>query len=480
MSTDNYYELFDVSMDADPATVEAGIKAARRRWRQLTGSPDKERARLAEQRMEQLEAAETTLLDAAARAAYDAELTAQLSAAPVAAAPVAEGTAWGERAKTYYYDGDVRNAYSAAKKGTDIDANDNLAWLVYVWSATDLKRYDDADFASAELVQRAGHVDSSHELRGGVLDAMGRYKEAEISFRKAIALSPSNAYYQGRAAWAVLDQGRLDDAVAEAWTVADRFPGEEYPPKVLRAAADALRDRKRPQDSLKVAQRLLGRDSSDDDAMLLVVLAIQEIETSVNIDVAITEAWQLLDAFPANPRAQKIVRYVIASLRERGRYGEALAQSRALLARFPHDQEVKKTFALSRIADAEANMSATGPGTHIILNKAQAAYYGGALSEIEGLDVTDPGIRTSVASMREYLARQTKTTVKLSFGKVVLALVAIIFFFVGISTIASGGFIWIIIAGLLGWAFTSLALKKQYALNYKSADVATRKRGLQR
>ncbi len=479
MTIDNYYELFEIDPGADEDAIRASIRAARKRWRQLTGSPDKERARLAEQRMEELEAAETTLLDAAARTTYDAELTTQLST-PAAAPQVPQTTDWGERAKAYYLAGDVRNAYTAAKKATDVDAENTLGWLVYVWAATDLTRYDDADFASAELVERLPQLDTSHELRGGVLDAMGRYREAEIAFRKAVALTPSNAYYQGRAAWAVLDQGRVDDAVAEAWKLVERFPGEEYPAKVLRAAAESLREKGRPQQALQLAWRLLQSRPVDDETMLQAVLAIEAIEKSVNVEIALTEAWRLLEAYRENPRAQQVVRYAILSLRERNRDADALVHARALLAWLPHDQDVKKVFALCRISDAESNMAQTGHGTHIILNKAQASYYAAALAEIDGLDVTDPGVRRSAATMREYLGRQTATKFRLSVGKVFLAILALILFFIGIATIGGGGIIWILIAGLLGWAFYALTLKKQYRINYTQASPAVRRLGLQR
>lgn len=485
MALDDYYELFDISRDADDADIRSTLRAARKRWRPQTGSPDRDRARQAEDRMRQSEDAEQTLLDPAARAAYDAELSAQQSAAvaePVAGTETvaSAGTDWSERAKSYYNAGDVRNAFTAAKKATDLTPGSTLGWLVYVWASTDLKKFDDADFASAELVQRAPDIETSHELRGDVLDAMGRYGEAERAFRTAATLAPSNAYYQSRVAWAKLDQGRVDEAIGDAWELIRRFPDESYPAKVLRAAAEELREKKRPVEALQLMQKLAASRPMEDATMTQLVLAIEAIETSVSVDTALSEAWMLLDAFPDDERAQRVVRYVILSLRSRDRDAEALSAARRLLERQPNDQAVKRVFALSRLSDAESKMTPAGANSHVMLNKAQATYYAEALREVEALDVTDDDVRRAVQQNRSYLAQQTKTRITLSFGRIVLALVALVFFIVGLAAVAQGGFIWLIVAGLLGWWFFAITVKKQYQLTYKNAAPGMRTRGLNR
>jgi tetratricopeptide (TPR) repeat protein len=347
-----------------------------------------------------------------------------------------------------------------------------------VQKAIDLKRLEEADFASSELVQRTPDLDVSHDLRGSVLDLMGRYREAEMSFRSAARIEPGRAYYHGRAAWAVLDQGHIDKAVEEATALVARFPDDDYPIKVLRAAADKLREQKQPQKALTVARNLIAYKALDEN-ILEAVLSIQEIEKHVNVNVALGEAWALLDAFPHNAAAQRVVRYCVGGLRSRDRDAEALAEARKLLARFPHDQDTKALFAHCRLTDAEESMSATQPGSYIILNKAQAAHYEAALAEVEALDVTDPNVRASIVRKREYLVKQTKTRVKLSFGKVVLAFLALVFFFIGIASLP-GSFFWLIVAGLLGWLFYVTAFKKQYQLNYKEASPEVRRRGIQK
>lgn len=474
---DDYYEMFDIDRAADGASVEQSLRTARRRWRQQTGSPDRKRAQLAERRMADLETAERVLLDEGARAEYDASLDARRSADSLASAPsVTED--WAVRAEEYYSGGDLRNAFTAAKKGTDIDPGNVAAWQYYVRAATDLRRYDDADFASAELVRRAPSDASSHELRGEVLEARDRFAEAEREFRAAARIAPDGVYYHGRAAWAALDDGRIDAAVTEARKLLERFPGDEFPMKVLRAAATALCDRKQPQRALQVAQKLIPLDPSEEN-VLAAIIAIQDIATQVSADTALTEATRLLDAFPERAAAQKLMRFVIIELRQRDRDADALLASRALLERYPQDEGARREFALSRLSEAESQMSATGPQSHIIVNKAQAAYYGAAVAEVAALRVDDPDAKRALESMRTYHATQVRTRVRLSFWRVVLAILAAVLVIVGLSALPSG-LLWIIIGGLLGWLFVALSFPKQYRLNAKGVSQDIRRQGLQR
>lgn len=486
---EDYYRLFEIARDADEAAIRAAIKAARKRWRQLTGSPDKDRARLAEQRMEQLEAAETILLDDDARARYDAELDATRPAPaavpnqapspePKGSTPPAPTVDWGERARKYYFDGDFQNAFLAAKKGTDLTPENNLAWSFYGWSAIDLKRHQDADFASAELVHRLPNDASAHELRGAALDAVGRYADAETAFRNASRFAPANSYYQGRAAWALLDQGRANEAVAEAWKIVDRFPDDDYPPRVLRAAAEWLRERNRPTEAFAIVAALLSKRPADDDTILAAALSLETMADTGEVDAALVEAWRLLDAYPHDGRVQGTVRYLIYSLRQSGRSGDAVVQARNLLSRYPDDQSAREALAWARIIDAQDRMSKDGNGTYFIVNKAQADYFGGAIAEVHGLGVADADVQAELAKMQGYLGQQTKTKVKLGFWKVVLWIVSIIMVLGGLGDITNGGLIWLIFGGLLLWAAISSTIKKQYRLTHNDVHPDLRTGGL--
>ncbi|MGI6878974.1 tetratricopeptide repeat protein [Microbacterium sp. gxy059] len=474
----DYYEIFDIERGADAPAIEKAIRTARKRWRQLTGSPDRERAQLAERRMAELEAAENALLDDAARQTYDATLAAQQAAPSAPAAPVASSEAWGERAAEYYREGDMNNAFIAAKKGTDLEPGDTFAWLVYGRSAIELKRYREADFASAELVRRAPRDEGSHELRGDVLEAMERYAEVEAAFRRAAEIAPDRVYYAGRAAWALVDQGRAAEGFAEAEALLARFPDEEYPVKVMRAAGERLRDAGDPRRALEVSQRLIGIEASEQH-ILEAVLAIQDIEQQGDVDAALVSARQLLEAFPNSAKAQRLMRYAIISLRERGRWDEALAESRALLARYPDDQDVRAQVAWSVFGDAEAKMPATSADSHTILNKAQAACYRSAIDQVAALGVADQDVQRQLATKREFLAKKEKVRVSLNFGKIVVAILALVLFLTGLNTMPQG-ILTAAVGGLLGWWFVVMSFPRQYKLDRKTATPEQRASGLQR
>ncbi|MGO2049635.1 MAG: J domain-containing protein [Microbacterium sp.] len=481
---DDLYEILGVAHGADEEAIAAAVRTSRKRWRQLTGSPDRERAHLAEERMAQLELAETTLLDEASRRRYDASLSARHTAQTAqaqAAISVATnaGVAWGERGEEYYRSGDIRNAFAAAKKGTDVDPDDHLAWTIYLQAAVDLERNDDADFASAELVRRSPASADAHRRRGEFLDNLGRAPEAERSFRRAAEFEPGSAYFAARAAWSMLDQGRVQDAITEIWQIIERFPEDPYPRKVLYEACDVLQNQHRAEDAFTVARRLLAHDPSDDDTMRQVVAATNALSDVGKLDEALSRAWPLLEEYPHNTRARLGMLYLIVGLRKNGRPADALEHAKALLIRYPDDDQVKLQYGWSRVFDAQARMAQLGNETHIILNKRQADFYAQAVGEVSAMNLDDSDIRGQVETMRKYHAAQTATKVRLNFGKVLLAIVAALFFLIGIGVLGgSFNFGMVLVAFLFCAWFWLVTFRKQYSLNRKDASRAERQSGI--
>lgn len=228
----NHYETIGVDTRAGEDVIRDAIRTTRKRYRQVAGSPNKEQARNAEVMMDRLAAAEETLLDADKRRAYDAELAAQRPA-PEEKPPVARPTTdWEDTARSYLANGQPRNAAQAAKQATHADPESISAWTLRAYAALELKDYSDADFAASEAQRRSPDDAQIAGLLGDVYDAEHRYQDAERAFARAAAIEPSNPYWLGRVAWALSDQGRLQEALSLAGQITAQFPGEPYARKM--------------------------------------------------------------------------------------------------------------------------------------------------------------------------------------------------------------------------------------------------------
>lgn len=363
MSQDNYYELFQIDRGADADSISVILREQRKKFSQLAGHPNAERRRMGEERMEQLDRAEDVLLDPAARQAYDASLDAQ----PVVAEAAPQKSDLAEIAAEYYNRGDARNALLAADRAIIGNPDSLSAYMTLAYAAIDLKDYPKADFASSELVRRVSNSADAWGLRGDVLDAERRYREAEAAYQQAFTLEPEKLYWYGRVIWAVSDQGRGDQAMTMAQQLIERDPTNEYS---------------------------------------------------------------------------------------------------------------KKVYANMRIYDADAKLSVPRPGKLIIASKKQVEYYDQALAAILMLQSKDQSVIDMYNRNRTFVDNAKKKKYKWGgFLALVLAVLAIVFFFVGLANLPAG-LLWVLFAGGLGYLFFLVCWKPQWKRNYKLLSDAAKKTGI--
>ena len=74
MDFNDYYDILKIDDSAAESEIKVAIRKTRSRYRNLTGSPNKEQARKAEHMIDVLAEAEKVLYDPAARADYDQKL----------------------------------------------------------------------------------------------------------------------------------------------------------------------------------------------------------------------------------------------------------------------------------------------------------------------------------------------------------------------------------------------------------------------
>ena len=85
---------------------------------------------------------------------------------------------------------DPRGALEAAEAAVALDRQDAMARLALSAALFDLWRFDDADKAVAQALDREPRLADGHWLRGRILTAQGDESAAERAFQKAISFDP--------------------------------------------------------------------------------------------------------------------------------------------------------------------------------------------------------------------------------------------------------------------------------------------------
>jgi tetratricopeptide (TPR) repeat protein len=125
---------------------------------------------------------------------------------------------------------------------------------------TALLQLGQAEQALGHLERAARGLRNESRVVGNLAQAyfaLSRYAEAQEAFRKASRIDPRNVNFHVGAASAVAMQGNLAEAEALLRRLADRFPGSAL---VWLNLGNALRDQKRPEESLACYTKAIGFD----------------------------------------------------------------------------------------------------------------------------------------------------------------------------------------------------------------------------
>ncbi len=279
-----FYALLGLGPDAPEAAIRTAITTQRRTWRRRTTAPDINARQEAERRMQALEDAERTLLDAERRRAYDAHLrtvkgpppgqpaglppggpagarpsgppgarppgpvrsasgggpTAPAGGAPGGppAGPPAEqeDRRWLVRAVEQLDKGQAEVAAFTARRAVDEDPENSYAWSVLAEAAA---RSSDPQIAQ-DAISRALVLDPEsaalHAQRGWILEHAGEHERGVGAYRSAAKLAPKRPDYRVRAVKALLRADLVDDAVTEAEAAYQAFPEDGDVRSALGAA----------------------------------------------------------------------------------------------------------------------------------------------------------------------------------------------------------------------------------------------------
>lgn len=245
---ENYYEILRISSLAGPDDIKSTIRKMRKRYRQLTGTPDKKQALNAEAMMEKLKEAEEILLDTQKRAAYDEKLNHQPVPIPTSGpAPTlvpADAEAWIQKSRAYMSNNQMSKAAQAAMEATLLEPSNPEAWIARIEASSLNNNLDDVVFCyqhAQRSAMRSGRVFGSVAL---AFEAENQFENAKIAYETAARVEPDELLWKG--------------AVIEAsLPIADELPLEQRRQELARLLVQAQGFFEQNSDN-EIAKRVYG------------------------------------------------------------------------------------------------------------------------------------------------------------------------------------------------------------------------------
>lgn len=210
----NYYELLEISQNADKVTIEKAIRKTRRLWNNRANNPDASIRAEAELHVKEIAQAEKILLDDSKRQEYDAQLS-QAPKSDVEEKTTSGNSDWEEEFFQAY--NREMNDYAAQIAQREIQANERngRAWFLYgeaLRRAGNLSQGIDALKRASLLINDAGVY---RQLGFAYADA-GDYGEAYKTFKSASQIDSNDYEYHSLAANCLRMVGMIQEAIAEA------------------------------------------------------------------------------------------------------------------------------------------------------------------------------------------------------------------------------------------------------------------------
>lgn len=223
----NYYEVLEVSRKATDAEITEALRKERRKWRQRQNAPDPDRRTQAESRMRQIDAAEKTLLDPAARQAHNREIDTPRADTPSAPAAAGAGE-WVDRANAYLNVSNPRMAHHAAVEACRHNPSDPRAWYIRGQASSLLGDLSGAEFELTESLRLdPGNVGTHIDL-SAVMARAGDVPGAFAVLENAWRIEPGNAEVRVAMVDCYIQNGSAVEAVALAEPLVTADPSDDY------------------------------------------------------------------------------------------------------------------------------------------------------------------------------------------------------------------------------------------------------------
>lgn len=232
----DYYELLGVERQASRTEIEEAVRATRKRYRRLEGSPDQAQRANAERMMALLAEAEKTLLNTTIRPEYDAayDREKQRIEDERKRADSSGEHDWVSDAMGYLDEKNYTSALFAATEATRQHPEDPTAWGMRALASINLNRYEEAEYASREILKIDPVSVSALDILSESCLQLEQYDEAIMLSRRAQELDSGDDEYPCKIVRALFLQGNHKNALAEARKAVAAFPKSEQAERLLR------------------------------------------------------------------------------------------------------------------------------------------------------------------------------------------------------------------------------------------------------
>lgn len=221
----NYYELLEISRNADKTTIEQAIRKMRRVWNNRANNPDVAIRAEAERHVKEIAEAEKILLDDNNRQEYELQLSQETQKDVVDQSSDDEFDWEDEYFQAYNHD---MNDYAAQIAQHVIQKNERngRAWFLY---GEALRRAGNVS-QGIDALKRASLLVNDAEIYrqlGFAYTNIDQYGDAYKAFMKAAQIAPNVAEYHSLAANCLRIMGMITEAIEEAKTAYSIDPGDE-------------------------------------------------------------------------------------------------------------------------------------------------------------------------------------------------------------------------------------------------------------
>lgn len=210
----DYYELLEISQDADKVTIEQAIRKTRRIWNNRANNPDASIRTEAELHVKEIAEAEKILLDPDKRQEYNIQLN-QFPKSDVENSLADEESNW-EEEFFKAYDRDMCDyAAQIAQREIRVHERNGRAWFLY---GEALRRGGNIE-QGIDALKRASLLSDDagiYRQLGFSYMAVNQYGEAYKAFKTAIQMDSNNYEYHTLAANCLRNIGMLTEAIDEA------------------------------------------------------------------------------------------------------------------------------------------------------------------------------------------------------------------------------------------------------------------------